>query len=42
MAELPFIQIDAFTDETFRGNPAAVFALERPAEEAWMRMSPGR
>ena len=37
MAELPFIQIDAFTDEAFRGNPAAVFVLERPAEEAWMQ-----
>jgi len=37
MAELPFIQIDAFTDEPFRGNPAAVIVLEDPADDAWMQ-----
>ncbi|GGC72089.1 PhzF family phenazine biosynthesis protein [Hoyosella rhizosphaerae] len=27
--------IDAFTDVPFRGNPAAVFILERPYDSAW-------
>lgn len=30
-------QIDAFTDQAFAGNPAAVVPLERPAPERWMR-----
>lgn len=28
MAELPFYQIDAFTDQVFKGNPAAVVPLQ--------------
>ncbi len=31
------LQIDAFTSEPFRGNPAAVCLLDREAEEAWMQ-----
>jgi PhzF family phenazine biosynthesis protein len=30
-------QVDAFTDEPFRGNPAAVCILDAPADEAWMQ-----
>jgi PhzF family phenazine biosynthesis protein len=30
------IQVDAFTAEPFRGNPAAVCVLEGPREESWM------
>jgi PhzF family phenazine biosynthesis protein len=30
-------QVDAFTDRPFRGNPAAVCILERPAPEQWMQ-----
>src|SRR5512139_1753527 len=30
-------QVDAFTSEPFRGNPAGVCILEKPAEETWMR-----
>lgn len=29
--------VDAFTDTPFRGNPAAVCLLERPADERWMK-----
>jgi PhzF family phenazine biosynthesis protein len=28
--------VDAFTDEPFRGNPAAVYLLEAPYDKAWM------
>jgi predicted PhzF superfamily epimerase YddE/YHI9 len=31
------IQVDAFTDQPFRGNPAAVCVLDGPADEAWMQ-----
>ncbi len=31
------IQVDAFTDEPFKGNPAAVCLLDSEAEEAWMQ-----
>lgn len=31
------IQVDAFTAEPFRGNPAAVCLLAQPANEAWMQ-----
>ena len=31
------LQIDAFTDRPFRGNPAAVCLLEAPASEIWMQ-----
>ena len=30
-------QVDAFTDQPFRGNPAAVCVLSRPASEPWMQ-----
>jgi len=30
-------QIDAFTNEPFKGNPAAVCILEKPANEQWMQ-----
>ena len=32
-----FVQVDAFTDRPFRGNPAAVCILNAPAEEEWMQ-----
>ena len=31
------VQIDAFTDSAFGGNPAAVMLLDRPADTAWMQ-----
>lgn len=31
------VQVDAFTDRPFAGNPAAVCILPRPAEDGWMR-----
>jgi PhzF family phenazine biosynthesis protein len=31
------VQVDAFADRPFSGNPAAVVLLERPADEVWMR-----
>jgi PhzF family phenazine biosynthesis protein len=31
------VQIDAFTDKPFAGNPAAVCLMETAAEEAWMQ-----
>jgi PhzF family phenazine biosynthesis protein len=34
---IPLLQIDAFTDRPFAGNPAAVALLDRPAEPAWMQ-----
>jgi PhzF family phenazine biosynthesis protein len=34
---IPIHQVDAFTDEPFRGNPAAVCLLQGPADEGWMR-----
>lgn len=30
-------QVDAFTAERFKGNPAAVCILAKPADEAWMQ-----
>jgi PhzF family phenazine biosynthesis protein len=30
------VQVDAFTAEPFRGNPAAVCVLEEPREEGWL------
>ena len=30
-------QVDAFTDQPFRGNPAAVCILPAADEESWMR-----
>lgn len=39
MAErrLPLLQIDAFADVPFTGNPAAVCLLHRPANDEWMQ-----
>jgi PhzF family phenazine biosynthesis protein len=34
---VPIFQIDAFTSEAFRGNPAAVCLLTDPAPEDWMQ-----
>jgi PhzF family phenazine biosynthesis protein len=34
---VPLLQIDAFTDTPFAGNPAAVALLDAPAEAAWMQ-----
>ncbi|MBD3403150.1 PhzF family phenazine biosynthesis isomerase, partial [candidate division GN15 bacterium] len=31
------IQVDAFTDRPFGGNPAAVCVLDRERDEAWMQ-----
>src|SRR5258707_11471817 len=31
------VQVDAFTDRPFAGNPAAVCVLPQPAPEQWMR-----
>jgi PhzF family phenazine biosynthesis protein len=35
---LPIFQVDAFTSEAYRGNPAGVCLLETPAEERWMQL----
>lgn len=35
-ARIPLYQVDAFTDEAFRGNPAAVCLLPGPRSERWM------
>jgi len=34
---LPIIQVDAFTDRPFAGNPAAVCLLPAPADPRWMQ-----
>jgi PhzF family phenazine biosynthesis protein len=34
---LPIYQIDAFTDQPFAGNPAAVCLLDGPREDRWMQ-----
>ncbi|HEX4633946.1 MAG TPA: PhzF family phenazine biosynthesis protein [Gemmatimonadales bacterium] len=34
---LRVLQVDAFTDRAFAGNPAAVCLLERPADTGWMQ-----
>ncbi len=31
------VQVDAFTDKPFSGNPAAVCVMEGPADEVWMQ-----
>ena len=33
----PVYQVDAFTDEPFSGNPAAVCLLEADPDPAWMQ-----
>ena len=37
MSNIEFIQVDAFTDQPFRGNPAAVVVLDDPVDEMWMQ-----
>lgn len=34
---LKIVQVDAFTDKPFAGNPAAVCVLPQPADERWMQ-----
>ena len=34
---LPVFQVDAFTDEPFKGNPAAVVLLDEPKPPKWMQ-----
>ena len=34
---LPLYQVDAFTGEAFRGNPAAVCLLDEPRPDAWLQ-----
>lgn len=34
---IPIYQVDAFTDEPFRGNPAAVCLLPEAGDETWMQ-----
>jgi PhzF family phenazine biosynthesis protein len=34
---LPIVQVDAFTDRPFAGNPAAVCILPAPRDERWMQ-----
>jgi PhzF family phenazine biosynthesis protein len=34
----PFTQVDAFTDQPFAGNPAAVYLLPAEREAAWMQL----
>ncbi len=36
-SSVPIFQVDAFTNEPFRGNPAAVCLLEEPARVEWMQ-----
>jgi predicted PhzF superfamily epimerase YddE/YHI9 len=35
---LRITQVDAFTNELFKGNPAAVCVLQEPKEDGWMRL----
>ncbi len=37
MVRIPLYQVDAFTSEPFRGNPAAVCLLEHEPDDAWMQ-----
>ncbi|OGW33058.1 MAG: oxidoreductase [Nitrospirae bacterium GWC2_56_14] len=34
---IPIVQVDAFTDRAFAGNPAAVCLLDGPRDERWMQ-----
>lgn len=34
---IPIFQVDAFTEEPFKGNPAGVCLLKAPAEASWMQ-----
>ncbi len=33
----PVVQVDAFTDRPFKGNPAAVCVLSQPRDDQWMQ-----
>lgn len=33
----PIVQVDAFADRPFTGNPAAVCVLQEPRDEGWMQ-----
>jgi predicted PhzF superfamily epimerase YddE/YHI9 len=33
-----FYQVDAFTNQPFAGNPAAVFVLDDPVDDRWMQL----
>ena len=33
----PYVTVDAFTDQPFRGNPAAVCELEKPRDDVWLQ-----
>ncbi|MCJ7623395.1 MAG: PhzF family phenazine biosynthesis protein [Anaerolineaceae bacterium] len=35
--EIPIYQVDAFTNQPFRGNPAGICLLAEPKPEAWMQ-----
>ncbi len=35
--QIPILQIDAFTHQPFKGNPAAVCLLDKPEEPGWMQ-----
>ena len=37
----PLYQVDAFTDQPFKGNPAAVCLLEKKAQVSWMQAVAG-
>jgi PhzF family phenazine biosynthesis protein len=37
LAPLPFLQVDAFTQDPFGGNPAAIVFLEGPRSAAWLQ-----
>jgi PhzF family phenazine biosynthesis protein len=34
---IPLLQVDAFTDRPFHGNPAAVCLLDAPRDDTWMQ-----
>ena len=35
--EIPLFQVDAFTDQPFAGNPAAVCLLPEERDDQWMQ-----
>ncbi len=37
MSQLPLYQVDSFTDQPFKGNPAGVCLLDGPRPNEWMR-----
>jgi PhzF family phenazine biosynthesis protein len=37
MTDLKIVQVDAFTSERYKGNPAAICILEADADAAWMQ-----